>query len=174
MRRHNGMRPQDIVILLKMIAAGPETMQLARLSRSLFISLSEVSESLNRSQIANLVDHDKKKVMRQNIMEFLEHGVRYVFPQKPGANVRGIMTAHSHDFMNKTFRSENNYVWPDINGVDIGSEIEPFYAKQVKAVKEDKVLYKLLALVDVIRVGRAREIKFAKHELKKIILHEPS
>lgn len=173
MRKHNGMRPQDIVILLKLIAAD-ENMQLIRLSHSLFISLSEVSESLNRSQIAGLLDHDKKKVMRQNLMEFLEHGIRYVFPQKPGAIVRGIRTAHSHDFMKKSFRSEIKYVWPDISAVDIGCEIEPFYAKQVKAVLEDDTLYKLLALVDVVRVGKVREIKLALSELKKMILHESS
>ena len=149
MRKHNGMRPQDIVILLKLVAAKDDYMQLAKLSHSLFISLSEVSESLHRSQTANLLDYDKKKVMRQNLLEFLEHGVRYVFPQKPGSMVRGIPTAHSHPFMKENFNSEINYVWPDIKGDVIGLLIEPFYSKQVEAVKEDTGLYKLLALVRI-------------------------
>ena len=174
MRKHNGMRPQDIVVLLKLVAAGKELQNLSGLSHSLFLSLSEVSESLNRSQIAGLVDYDKRNVFRQNLMEFLEHGVRYVFPQKPGAIVRGIPTAHSHPFMKKNFSSEINYVWPDVNGTDIGCEIEPFYPKQVEAVKNDEVLYQLLALTDVTRVGKVREIKLAIQELKKTILHEPS
>jgi hypothetical protein len=173
MRKHNGMRPQDTVILLKLVAAKDEHMQLARLSHSLFISLSEVSESLHRSQMADLLDYDKKKVMRQNLLEFLEHGIRYVFPQKPGSMLRGIPTAHSHPFMKESFSSEINYVWPDIKGETIGLQIEPFYTKQVEAAKEDAVLYKLLALVDVTRVGKVREIKLAVNELKKIILREP-
>src|SRR5688572_13277110 len=141
MRKHNGMRPQDIVVLLKLVAAKGEYIHLTPLSLTLFISLSEVSESLHRSQTANLLDFDKKKVMRQNFVEFLEHGVRYVFPQQPGALVRGIPTAHSHPYMQKNFRSEINYVWPDVNGDTIGCAIEPFYPKQVEAVKLDALLY---------------------------------
>jgi len=29
-------------------------------------------------------------------MEFLEHGVRYVFPAEPGSLTRGVPTAHAH------------------------------------------------------------------------------
>ena len=165
------MRPQDVAILLKIVSLDNENFQLSQLSGSLFISLSEISESLNRSQIASLVDYDKKKVNRQNLFEFLEHGVRYVFPQEPGTMVRGIPTAHSHPFMKKYFSSETNYVWADTEGKVLGLKIEPFYLKQVKAVKVDDTFYKLLALVDVIRVGKVREIKTAIVELRKIILY---
>lgn len=173
MRKHNGMRPQDVAILLKIIALNTPSWQLVELSKELFISVSEISESLNRSQLAGLVDHTKKKVYKQNLLEFLEHGVKYVFPQQPGALVRGIATAHSHSFMKKYFESEMNYVWPNVKGELIGQQIEPFYPKQVEAVKNDPTFYKLLALVDVIRVGRLREKKVAIEELNKSI-NEPS
>jgi len=174
MRKHNGMRPQDVAILLKIISMNGKHWQLSGLSNSLRISISEISESLNRSQLAGLIDYHKKQINRQNLLEFLEHGVRYVFPQQPGAMVRGIPTAHSHPFMKKTFASEINYVWPDNKGEEIGLMIEPFYPKQSEGVKDDPKYYKLLALVDVIRVGKAREVKHAANELKKNILHEPS
>jgi hypothetical protein len=166
------MRPQDVAILLKIIALDNQHWQLAGLSSSLHISISEISESLNRSKLANLIDFNKKKINRQNLFEFIEHGVRYVFPQEPGSMVRGIPTAHSHSFMKKKFISDINYVWPDNKGEVMGLLIEPFYSKQVEAIKEDQVYYKLMALVDVIRVGRVREIKSAVQELKQIILHE--
>lgn len=168
------MRPQDIAILLKIIALDNQSWQLSGLSVALRISISEISESLNRSRIASLIDHNKKKVNRQNLMEFLEYGLRYVFPQQPGAMVRGIPTAHSHLYMKNKFISEINYVWPDNKGSVMGLMIEPLYLKQVEAVIEDQVYYKLLALLDVVRVGKVREIKYAISELKKIILHEPS
>ena len=41
--------------------------------------------------------------------------------------------------------------------------------KVVEAVQEDKKLYKMLALIDILRVGRVREIKFATAELKKML-----
>ena len=174
MRKHNGMRPQDVSILLKVIAIGDQPWQLVGLSNALFISVSEISESLNRSQFAGLIDYNKKKVNRRNLMDFLEYGVRYVFPQQPGSMVRGIPTAHSYQLMKKIFISELNYVWPDNQGEVMGLMIEPFYPKQVEAVKSDPLFYKLLALVDVIRVGKVREVKYAVNELKKHILHEPS
>ena len=168
------MRPQDVAILLKIIAMEGQLWQLSKLSSTLFISISEISESLNRSQFASLIDYNKKKINRQNLFEFLEHGVRYVFPQQPGSMIRGVPTSHSHSFMKKNFISEMNYVWPDHKGEVMGLMIEPFYPKQVEAIKEDQLFYKLLALVDVIRVGRVREVKFAINELKKEILLESS
>jgi len=174
MRKHNGMRPQDVAILLKIVSLGGKSWQLIGLANSLKISISEISESLNRSRLAGLIDYNKKKINRQNLLEFLEHGVKYVFPQQPGSMVRGIPTAHSHFDMKKFFISEMIYVWPDNKGEAMGLMIEPFYKKQVEAVKEDQEYYRLLALVDVIRVGKVREIKYAVNELKKYILLEPS
>lgn len=174
MRKHNGMRPQDVAILLKIVLMDSQNWQLVGLANLLKISISEISESLNRSRLAGLIDYNKKKINRQNLLEFLEHGVRYVFPQQPGSMVRGVPTAHSHPDMKKYFISEMNYVWPDNKGDAMGLMIEPFYKKQVEAVKEDQEFYKLLALVDVIRVGKVREIEYAADELKKNILHGPS
>lgn len=169
MRKHNGMRPQDIAILLKLISINSPSWQLVGLSNSLKVSISEISESLNRSKQANLIDYSKKIVNRHNFLEFLEHGMRYVFPQQPGTIVRGIPTAHSHPSIKKKFISEMDYVWPDNKGKVMGQMIEPFYTKQVEAVHDDNTFYKLLALVDVIRVGKVREVKYAVNELKNII-----
>lgn len=173
MRKHNGMRPQDIVILLKIVVLNVENFQIIQLASSLQLSLSEISESLNRSFIANLIDHKKKKINKLNLLEFLEHGVRYVFPQSPGGLVRGIPTAHSHPFMKNKFISKVDYAWPDNKGTTLGLLIEPFYAKQVEAVKADVTLYELLALIDVIRVGKVREVQAALKQLKYVILNEP-
>lgn len=163
------MRPQDIVILLKIIALGKDTWQLKDLARQLFISPSEVSESLNRSYLAGLVDYEKKKVSRQSLMEFLQYGLHYVFPQHPGAMVNGMPTAHAHPYMHQYFSRDLIYVWPDLHGKVRGLTIKPFYPKQTEAAKEDKELYKLLALVDIIGVGRTREVKVAVEKLSKMI-----
>ena len=167
------MRPQDIVILLK-ITTFPKSAswKMLDLVKSLHTSQSEISESLNRSSLAGLIDFSKKKVMRLSLMEFLEYGIHYVFPQHPGAMVRGIATAHSHPFMKKKIMSSENYVWADADGNIRGQAIEPLLNSVVKAVKDDEELYKLLAMVDVIRVGKTREVKIAIAELKKTLLNE--
>ncbi len=164
------MRPQDVIILLKLLTIKEPIWQYRDLASSLFISISEISESLNRSHIAGLVDESKRKVHRKSLMEFIEFGLHYVFPQFPGSMVTGIPTAHSYKFYASKFASELNYVWPDDKGTMRGLSIEPLYKTVVKAVKEDEQLYKLLASIDIIRVGKAREMKVAIAELKKTIL----
>lgn len=172
MRKHNGMRPQDIVILLKIVSLNVDNVLLSKLASSLNLSISEISESLNRSMVARLIDYNKKKVNKQNLMEFLEHGIRYVFPQAPGAMTKGIATAHSHPFLKNKLISDSNYVWPDTKGEILGFTIEPFYLKQVEAVKSDPTLYEFLALIDVIRVGRVREVQISLKQLKHLLLKE--
>jgi hypothetical protein len=174
MRKHNGMRPQDVAILLKIIALQDQPWQLQDLSNALRISLSEVSESLNRSRIAGLVDHQKKLVSRQNLLEFLEHGLRYVFPADPGALVRGVPAAHSHPEFRSKFVSDMEYVWPHIKGKTLGLTIEPLYLKLPESVGEDPVFYKLVCLTDMVRAGKVREVQFAISKLRKMILHESS
>ena len=163
------MRPQDIVILLKIILLGEESWLLKDLSNSLHISYSEISESLDRSVYAGLLDHNKRRVNSTNLMDFIFHGLKYVFPTQPGTIARGIPTAHSHPFMQQYFPATNLYVWPSLNGTVMGQIIDPFYPNQVLAVEGDEELYILLALIDVLRVGKIREINIAKDEIKKCI-----
>jgi predicted transcriptional regulator len=170
MKKHSGMRPHDIVILLKIAAKGLQPWLMKDLSQELNISASEISESLNRSAIAGLISQNKKRLMKLAILDFLEHGLKYVYPQQPGALVRGIPTAHSAPPLNNFIISEEPYVWPYGKGKVRGQSIVPLYPSVVDAVLQDEKLYELLALVDAVRVGRAREKEIAIKELKSRIL----
>jgi hypothetical protein len=162
MKPHKGMRPQDIVILLKIIAKGKYSWQYKDLANELGMSSSEITESLNRSFIAGLIDVTKKKVFSNSLIDFLIYGLRYVFPAQPGALVTGLPTAHSAPVMRNFFIADEQYVWSDAEGIIRGQAIEPLYSTVPKAAKTDEKLYDLLALTDVLRVGRVREIKVAK------------
>jgi hypothetical protein len=172
MRQHKGMRPQDIVVLLKIVLMGEREWQFLDLARSLYISAAEVSESLNRSSFAKLVNHDRKKVHRNSFFEFLQYGMPYVFPQSPGPLTKGMATAHSHPNFSNQIISNQLYVWPMVGGQDYGQAIEPFYPNQVMAAKEDPRLYEALAMLDVIRTGRTREKQMAINYLQTLLLHE--
>ena len=167
MKKHNGMRPQDIVILLK-IASWKDQLWFGKdLAISLNISPSEVSESLNRSAFAGLLSSDKKKLMKQSLLEFLEHGFKYIFPQLPGPIVRGMPTAHSAPPLNRLIQSQELFVWPDALSEYRGQAIEPLHPGVVKAAKADEEFYELISLIDSLRIGRAREQSLAIEELKK-------
>jgi hypothetical protein len=110
MRKHQGMRPQDIVILLKIIVLRGKPWLNKDLAQSLYISASEIGESLSRSEIAGLIDFNKKRVNRPGLFEFLEHGLHYVFPQQPGSMVTGVPTAHGHPFVKRFIEADLLYV----------------------------------------------------------------
>ncbi|MBN8823640.1 MAG: hypothetical protein J0I82_16525 [Spirosoma sp.] len=174
------MRPQDIVVLLKIDAhrqkntAGQWDVRRPLLQKNLAtelgISSSEITESLARSAFAGLYDLDQKAVLKQAFFEFLQHGLKYVFPQQPGALVRGVPTAHSAKPLADIIQSSEPYVWPSADGPVRGQAIEPLYPTVVQAISIDPTLYELLALVDSIRVGKAREVNLAVNELQKRLL----
>ncbi|MFY9307719.1 MAG: hypothetical protein WAQ28_01595 [Bacteroidia bacterium] len=169
MKTQEILKPQDILILLKIITLKEKEWFHHTLAHDIGISQSEVSQSLNRSKYAGLIDSSRKKVIKSALLELLEHGVRYVFPQRPGAMVRGVPTAHSAPPLNNVIQSEENYVWPSSKGEVRGQAIVPLYPSVLEAIQKDPLLYELLALVDAIRVGKAREIELAKTELEKRI-----
>lgn len=170
MRSHNGMRPQDIVVLLKVIINGDQPWQNKDLAIALFLSPAEISLSFQRSVMAGLIDRGKKGVHRQTLMEFIEFGLHVVFPVVPGGIVNGLATAHSHPYIQQYIKSERVYVWPDAMGKQRGETILPLYDNVVHAAMADPELYKMLALIDVIRVGKVRELKIAIGELHRLIL----
>lgn len=167
---HNGMRPQDIPILLKVLLKEGEPWQYRDLSVALDISLSEISHSLKRSSLAGLYQEDRKKVARQSLFKFLQHGLRYVFPVHPGALVTGVKTGHSHPYYKEKFISGQELVWPYEGGDTRGQSIKPLYSGVPAAAQKDEVLYKLLASIDILRIGQSREIAAATSELEKYIL----
>ena len=174
MRKHNGMRPQDIVVLLKIVLLGTKEWQYQDLVRSLYISGAEINASLNRSKEAGLIDFNRKRVNKLALLEFLQYGLKYVFPVDPGPLSKGMPTAHSHPVVKNKIISESIYVWPDMNGKEYGQSIEPLYANQVKAALEDSKLYEVMAILDMVRAGKTREVKMAILDLSKIITDEPS
>lgn len=61
MKKHNGMRPQDIVVLIKIISLQQPDWKNIDIANAVLISPSEVSEALNRCKIAGLIDSKKEK-----------------------------------------------------------------------------------------------------------------
>lgn len=169
MKKHNGMRPQDIVVLLKIISIQNRDWRIIDIANAISISTSEVSEALNRCKIAGLIDNNKRNVNLNSFKEFLIYGLKYVFPVEPGAVVRGIATAHSaYPISEHIVSGGDEYVWPYGEGDKKGQAIEPLYKTLPQIInEEDHLFYELLVIVDTIRIGRAREIKIAIDELEK-------
>ncbi len=185
MKKHNGMRPQDVVIILDLISMklsnnednkpsdlqNNGSYQNKNIAYSLKMSEAEVSESLRRSEFAGLIaDIKTKKINQKAFLAFLLNGLKYVFPTHPGALVRGVPTAHSAMPLAKSIISDELYVWENPAGEVRGQSIVPLYHTVPDIVENNKKLYELLALVDAIRTGTARIVNIATQELEKRIL----
>jgi len=165
------LKPQDILVLLKLIATGNERMSYGALAAKLGMSPSEVHAAVKRAIVARLAHHDEDHVVLsvRNLEEFLVHGIKYVFVPERGQISRGMPTAHAVAPLKSTFVSSDELppVWPDADGDVRGEGFSPLYKSAPFAARQDQALYELLALVDAIRAGRARERELAVKMLKK-------
>lgn len=171
MKKHSGMRPHDIAVLLKIAAKGNENWLMKDLAQELKISASEISESINRSVIGGLLSSDKKTLNKLALLEFLKSGLRYVYPQQPSAITRGLSTAVSASPLVSEFMSNDSFVWPYAKGNDRGQAIEPLHQNIPEACLNDDKFYELMALTDAMRIGKARERNMAYEMLKERIDH---
>ena len=169
MRKHNGMRPQDIVILLKIADKKEMEWSMKDLASELEISASEVSESLNRSVFSGLLMQNKKQIMKSGFLDFLKYGLKYVFPVKLGAMSRGMVTAYSAKPLVDIIQSSDKIVWAHPKGKERGMLIEPLIPSLPHACELEKSFYELVSLTDTLRIGRPREVAIAIEEMKKRI-----
>ncbi|MFZ1160181.1 MAG: hypothetical protein WAO10_20525 [Candidatus Sulfotelmatobacter sp.] len=172
------LKPQDVVLALKMLASDFNPWSYAKLGKELAMSPSHVFESVARAEAAHLIPFFPSSPMRRssvpqpnrsNLKEFLIHGVKYAFPVERGGPTRGIPTAEAAPPLNQYFPESFPLppVWPCSDNDERstrGLEFSPLY-KNVVTASRDRKLYELLALVDAIREGRAREREIAIREL---------
>ena len=162
------LRPQDVVVALKLIASLGEPPTYAKLAGELALSSSQVFMAVERGRVARLLEnHDQPKPNRANLKEFLIHGVKYAFPAERGGISRGVPTAYAAPPLNQLIVQSGDAppVWPDPEGTVRGLEFSPLYHNVPKAARRDPKLYELLALVDAIREGRGREREIAIREI---------
>ena len=166
------LKPQDIFIMLKLVVLDSSEWSYPALSHELSMSASEVHAGVKRAVAAKLMDMHRKKPVKSNLLEFLLHGVKYAYPPDRGGITRGMPTGYAAPPLRELIvqSGEPPPVWPDPEGQMRGYEFSPLFSSVPQACKVDPKLYELLALVDAIRDGRARERKIAMKEIQSRFL----
>jgi hypothetical protein len=174
------LRPQDIVILLKILstmALTPsnenDTLSQNRLAELLCMSPSEINAGIKRLVASGLLgpafrDDQKHKIVflpiKEACLECLPT-VKYFFPAQLGSYTRGIPTAYAAPLFKKLIVPGKDPipVWPHAEGDHRGLCVEPLYRSVPESIIKypDPLFYDLLVLVDTIRIGRARERNIA-------------
>ena len=154
-------------MLAKLVSQGGIRRPIARLAADLSLSPSQVHLSLKRLERLRLIEAPSGRPILRAVEEFLLHGVKYVFPARRGEATRGVPTAYAAPPLKGQIVDSGDLppVWPDPEGAVRGITLEPLHKTVPKAARKDPVLYELLALVDALRDGRAREWQVATREL---------
>lgn len=170
------LKPQDIVVLLKLVAIDNSEWSFGSLAVELAMSPSEVHAACKRAVEAKLATKQSGKVipLHQNLKSFIVNGLPYVFYPVRGELTRGMPTGYGAEPLASLMAgdSEPVPVWPDPKGTVRGMTLEPIFKSVPKAARNDQKLYELLVLVDAIRAGNAREKKIAIDLLEKEFEYE--
>jgi hypothetical protein len=174
------MKGQDIILMLLLRLHDRDKWKLEELSSLLGQSVSQCHAARNRLREARLLSADPTKpwhVPGENFAEYLIHGFKYDFPPKLGAQVRGIPTAQSSEFVAEHFRSGDasgfaGVVWPSASGTVKGQSLAPVHSSQLilHAQPGFEDVYKMLVYMDLLRVGQARERAWAANKIEEAAL----
>lgn len=156
------LRPQDLLVLLRLALARGSVPSYAALSAELGLTASEIHAGLERAVQAQLARKDedgKPQVIREALWLFVQHGARYAFPATRGGLTRGWPTGYAAAPLRDQIvqPSEPPPVWPDKDGPVRGVAFHPLYPSTPRAVARNPALYELLALFDAVRGGSLRE-----------------
>ena len=167
------MKGQDIAILLKLAIQNEPKIPSKSIAETLYVSESEVSKAVRRCVDSGLLHTAgaEKRVNRSALLEFLAHGLKYVFPAARGSMTRGVPTAGAAEPLKSRFLGDGEppAVWPYPEGRVRGISLAPLYKGAPKAALRDPQFYGILALCDAIRSGRTRERNLAVELLEKEI-----
>lgn len=153
------LKAQDILVALRLVLSDGLSGSYAALAEELGMSASEAHAAKRRLEEARLLDPAEKRVRRSLLRNFLIHGVPYAFAVRIEGMTRGIPTAWAAPAFAGELVSGDQPppVWPDPEGQEQGLAVKPLYPSAPHAAKKNEKLYALLAAVDALRIGRARE-----------------
>jgi hypothetical protein len=121
---------------------------------------------LLRSRLAHASADGAAAPSPDRVLEFLAHGVSYVFPPEFIEKARGIPTGLSAPGLHSADGVDAEpLVWPSRLGAAVGRGLQPLIPSAPDISMRDPALYGLLALVDAVRSGDSRTREHAIAEL---------
>ena len=168
------LKPLDIFVLVALLALPPTAdWTQAAFAGRLGLPQPALTRSLQRLSEAGLWDRTDRRVDVAGAEGLLVHAVRFLVPARLGQATRGLPTAHSAPPLDRVIAATTALVWPYEEGGSMGTSIEPLHPSVPRAAHANPRLYEFLAIVDALRVGRARERTLAIAELHARLWDQP-
>ena len=137
------------------------------------VGSSEAHRALARAARVGLYLPDRRQVSPPHLIEFLLHGLQYLFPAQRTAPTRGVPTGWAAPVLDGeiVFADGDVPVWPHPEGTVRGVGLLPLHPNVPTVAPSQPDFYALLALTDAVREGRSRERRLAADELDRRIRH---
>ncbi len=165
------LRPTDIPCLLSLRVHPRDSY--GEMAARLGISKSTAHGSVMRLVQNRLAHHSRQQlaiVADGPALDLLCYGVPYAFAPDTVPEARGVATG-LRALMNvagyDTFSAALSLVWPSKLGEARGVGVTPLVAAAPEISYRDPVLYHMLAIVDALRMGDAREREFARKAMHR-------
>jgi len=159
------LRPHDVCVALQLVMTPRFTYR--DLAESVGLSVGEAHNAVKRLEIARLFQSHSDMANVPALLEFLVSGVPYAFPGVLGPETRGVPTAHSGPILGESISHVGYIVWPSANGQARGLSLAPLCKSATEMPDRNEPLYRLLTVVDALRMGRAREREIARDFLHR-------
>jgi nucleoside phosphorylase/tetratricopeptide (TPR) repeat protein len=159
----------DLLVILKLAALGSPSEPVRLVAEELGLSVDAVTLSLRRLEAMRLLRDEggHRRINKLALRWCLEQAVRWIAPAEVGGAELGLLTAHSAPALaSRLIGDDGPVVMPLPGGPARGRAVTPLHPLAPGAAARDPKLYALLALVDALRIGRAREREVAAVELR--------
>ena len=138
----------------------------ASLAATLGVSQSNISRALRQLEASHLLINGR--IQKAALRRFIEHGVPYAYPAELNGPARGVLTATTPNLL-EALGTTAVCVWPYDEGRGSGTALKPLHPCVPGAAIRDPAFHELVALVDVMRIGRVREKRLAGERLDAIL-----
>jgi hypothetical protein len=162
------LKPLDLLLAAKLASGENPSASVRELGEALGVSKSSIATSLERLRALSLVKEEDgvRRINRLALRDCFEHAARWLAPARIGDFELGLPTAYALPAMaSSLLADEDLMVMPLAHGPMRGRAVNPIHPAAPGAAQRDPALHELLALVDVFRIGRARDRQVAAEKL---------
>ena len=156
------LKPQDVLVACKLFTLGEAEWPVRRLAGSLSISVGETHAAIERGKAAGVlgIPRGRLNVGRRKLIDLVTVAVPQVYYAVRGSVELGVPAAMHAEPLEGVFSRDGRpipLVWASDLGTVRGESLLPLYPTVPRAVQHDPALHRLLALVDVVRIGDAKD-----------------
>lgn len=167
------IRPGDAYLLMGLATAAISPASYGELARRMGVAASAAHSSVARLSRAGLLGRGASTwaIRRPALVDFICHGARYCYPVHLLHRRRGLATGvHALKYTGElAMDDEDVHVWPDPEGKHVGAGLVPLHPSAPAIARCEPELREALALFDLLRVGGARERRFAIERLRSLL-----